>query len=249
MQVLIACAKIMTGEAPKEIRFATEPAFQQQANENALQMAAYSVDELQEMLHVNREIAYENWRRFQSFHSLENRQPAVFSYDGMVFQKLAPESFSDGELLYANNHLLICSFLYGLLRPLDMVKRYRLEGNVVLLDNGGKTMFDYWKPILTDWFIDKVKADDGILVNLASDEMQSLFDWKRVESELTIISPDFKVEKNGKLKTIVIYTKMCRGAMTQFILKNEITDINSLKNFEYEGFKFDGEGKWRFTLK
>ncbi len=249
MQILIACAKIMTGNTPNNIQFATEPTFQLQANKNALQLMAYSVEELQGMLQVNRDITIENWKRFQNFQTKENLCPAVFCYDGMVFQKLAPESFSDEELLYANDHLLISSFLYGLLRPLDMINRYRLEGNIVLPDNAGKSMFDYWKPILTDWFIEKIKADDGILINLASDEMRNLFNWKRVQKEVTIITPDFKVEKNGKLKTIVIYTKMCRGAMTRYILKNKITDINYLKYFEYEEFKLCNEDDWLFALK
>ena len=249
MQILIACAKIMTGNTPNNIQFATEPTFQLQANKNALQLMAYSVEELQGMLQVNRDITIENWKRFQNFQTKENLCPAVFCYDGMVFQKLAPESFSDEELLYANDHLLISSFLYGLLRPLDMINRYRLEGNIVLPDNAGKSMFDYWKTILTDWFIEKNKADDGILINLASDEMRNLFNWKRVQKEVTIITPDFKVEKNGKLKTIVIYTKMCRGAMTRYILKNKITDINYLKYFEYEEFKLCNEDDWLFALK
>lgn len=240
----------MTGRAPREIPYITKPSFQLQANDNAMQMVAYSVDELQDMLHVNHEIAAENWHRFQTFHIKKNREPAVFCYDGMVFQKLAPETFSDDELRYANDHLLISSFLYGLLRPLDIVNKYRLEGNIVLPENNVKSMFDFWKPILTDWFIRKIKADDGILVNLASDEMRNLFDWKRVKKEVTIVTPEFKIERNGKLKTIVIYTKMCRGAMTRYILKERITDIQLLKLFEYDGFKIDeSEGDWMFTLK
>ena len=250
MQILIACAKIMTGSAPRKIPFTTEPTFQLQANENAMQMISYSVEELMDILHVNREIAIENWKRFRMFHTKEYRQPAVFSYDGMVFQRLAPETFSDDTLIYANEHLLISSFLYGLLRPLDMVNKYRLEGNVTLPHYNGETMFDFWKPILTEWFIRKIKADDGFLMNLASDEMRNLFDWKRVKKEVKIISPEFKVEKNGKLKTIVIYTKMCRGAMACYILKNRITDVEQLKGFEYEGFRLDETaGEWTFTLK
>ena len=111
-------------------------------------------------------------------------------------------------------------------------------------------MFDFWKPILTDWFIQKIKADDGILVNLASDEMRNLFDWKRVKKEVTIVTPQFRIEKNGKLKTIVIYTKMCRGAMARYILKERITDIDLLKGFEYEGFELDeAESDWLFTFR
>ncbi|WP_301702662.1 YaaA family protein, partial [uncultured Muribaculum sp.] len=120
---------------------------------------------------------------------------------------------------------------------LDNINPYRLEGNVELPDNGGVTMTDYWQPILTEYLIAKVKADDGILVNLASEEMKSLFDWEKVSNELTVVSPEFKVDKNGKLRTIVIYAKMCRGAMSRYILKNRITDIDLLSSFTYDGFR------------
>ena len=249
MQILIGCAKIMTGCAPSDISFATEPTFQSQANDNAMQMLNYSVEELCEMLHINRDMALENWKRFRSFHDNSIRQPAAFCYDGMVYQRLAPETLSDSELRYANDHLMISSFLYGILRPLDVINKYRLEGNVILPNNNSKSMFDFWKPILTDWFINKIKADDGILIYLASDEMRNLFDWKRVKSEVKVITPTFKVDKNGKLKTIVIYTKMCRGAMARYIIKNRITNIDELKSFEYEGFSIDDSNEeWNYIL-
>lgn len=249
MQILIGCAKIMTGCAPSDISFATEPTFQSQANDNAMQILNYSVEELCEMLHINRDMALENWKRFRSFHDNSIRQPAAFCYDGMVYQRLAPETLSDSELRYANDHLMISSFLYGILRPLDIINKYRLEGNVILPNNNSKSMFDFWKPILTDWFINKIKADDGILIYLASDEMRNLFDWKRVKSEVKVITPTFKVDKNGKLKTIVIYTKMCRGAMARYIIKNRITNIDELKSFEYEGFSIDDSNEeWNYIL-
>jgi cytoplasmic iron level regulating protein YaaA (DUF328/UPF0246 family) len=239
----------MTGCATSDISFATKPTFQSQANDNAMQMLDYSVEELSDMLHINKDIALENWKRFRTFHDNSTLQPAVFCYDGMVFQRLAPETFTDNDLQYANNHLLISSFLYGLLRPLDMINKYRLEGNVTLPKNNSKSMFDFWKPILTDWFINKIKADDGILINLASDEMRNLFDWKRIKEEVKVITPIFKVDKNGKLKTIVIYTKMCRGAMARYIIKNRITNIDELKSFEYEGFSIDDSNEeWNYIL-
>lgn len=59
----------------------------------------------------------------------------------------------------------ITSFLYGLLRPLDRIKNYRMEGDIKLPERGGISMFDYWKPILTDTFIKEIKARGGILIN------------------------------------------------------------------------------------
>ncbi|MBD9109867.1 peroxide stress protein YaaA, partial [Bacteroides nordii] len=84
-----------------------------------------------------------------------------------------------------------------------------------------------------------IKATGGVLCNLASDEMRGLFDWKRIEQEVTIVTPEFHVWKNGKLSTIVVYTKMSRGEMTRFILKNRIESPQDLKAFHWEGFEFN----------
>ncbi len=247
MKIFIGSAKIMTGTAPESFSLpGTVPRFQQQADTLAEMLAQYTPEELGDMLRCNRQIAQENWMRYQHFFDVPARIPAVFAYDGMVFQKLEPETWSDSDLLYAQDKLIIGSFLYGLLRPLDLVHPYRLEGNVELPGNEHKNMFQYWRPILTDAFIDMVKADDGVLVNLASNEFRDIFDWKRIVKELRVITPDFKVDQGGKLRTVVVYAKMCRGAMSQWIIKNRINDSEQLAAFEYEGFVY--EDNWRFIL-
>ena len=163
------------------------------------------------------------------------------AYTGAVFKRILPKDFTADDFRYAQEHLRITSFLYGLLRPLDGIRPYRLEGDVRLPEKGGITMFDYWKPLLTDYFIEEIKKRGGILVNLASGEMKDLFDWKRVESEVRVITPDFQVWKGGKLKTVVIYAKMCRGEMVRYIIKNRIGCPEDLRGFSWEGFTFDEE--------
>lgn len=246
MQILIGCAKTMTDEVSAGVQSTSEPEFQNVANELAIQLAKFSPGDLQSMLHVNPQIAGENWHRFQGFFDNSTRVPAVFAYDGMVFKKLSPETMSECDLQYANGHLNIASFLYGLLRPLDLINCYRLEGNVELHSTGYSSLFDFWKPILTDRFIEKIKEDDGILINLASNEFKSLFDWRKVTRSVKVISPEFKVEKDGKLKTVVIYAKMCRGAMSRWIIQNRITDLADLKKFEFEGFEYKSD--WCYVV-
>ena len=67
---------------------------------------------------------------------------------------------------------------------------------------------------------------------------QHLFDWKKVRKEVKIIQPQFLVTKNGKLKSVIVYAKSCRGAMTRFIIKNKLDSPEDLTKFEYEGFEF-----------
>lgn len=216
----------------------TVPLFEAEASRNALAMMEYTPEELACLLHVNDKIAAENYLRFREFHAKDvSPVAALYAYTGAVFKRIHPADFTQDDLYYAQSHLFITSFLYGLLRPLDGIRLYRLEGNVRLHD--GRTMFDYWKPLLTDCFIAAVKREGGILVNLASVEMKDLFDWKRVEKEVQVVTPDFQVWKGDALKTVVMYAKMCRGEMTRFILKNRIEHPEELKSFQWEGFALD----------
>ena len=209
MLVLLSCAKTMSDVSKVKVPLTTVPRFQKEASEIALQMSQFAVGDLERLLRVNAKIAVENYKRYQAFHAEETPElPALFSYTGIVFKRLNPKDFSASELEYAQEHLRLTSFCYGLLRPLDVIRPYRLEGDVVLPELGNQTMFSYWRSRLTDTFIQDIKQAGGILCNLASDEMK-------------------------------IYTKMSRGEMTRFILKNRIENPEDLKGFSWEGFEFD----------
>lgn len=237
MQILLSCAKDMVSTHTHSFSCKTSPRFQENAVTNAQQMAEFTSEELSKMLKINPQLASLNALRYQQFLDPSPLLPAALSYDGIAYKHLKASQWNEEGLLFARNHLFITSFLYGLLRPTDLIKNYRLEGNVVLPDNE-KSMFDYWKPLLTDYLIDTTMADDGILVNLASAEMKRLFDWKKVTKHLKVIQPDFMVEKLGALKSVVVYAKMCRGAMTNYIIKNKIKEVEALKQFSFEGFNY-----------
>ena len=253
MMIYISCAKTMTAQSKLQVPFTTQPYFIDEARQNVMDISQFSMEELGHLLKINSKLAAENYFRYHNFFSSEDKGlPAILSYTGMVFKRLAVKDFSDDDFRYAQEHLLITSFLYGLLRPLDIIKNYRLEGDVRLPERGNISMFDYWKPVLTDFFIAEIKKQGGVLINLASNEMKDLFDWKRVCREVRVITPDFQVYKNGKLSTVVIYAKMCRGEMTRFILKNRIENPEQMKSFEWEGFCYNENESsgdhWVFTM-
>ncbi|MBM6864087.1 peroxide stress protein YaaA [Bacteroides caecigallinarum] len=253
MMIYISCAKTMTAQSKLQVPFTTQPYFIDEARQNVMDISQFSMEELGRLLKINSKLAAENYFRYHNFFSSEDKGlPAILSYTGIVFKRLAVKDFSDDDFRYAQEHLLITSFLYGLLRPLDVIKNYRLEGDVRLPERGNISMFDYWKPVLTDFFIAEIKKQGSVLINLASNEMKELFDWKRVCREVRVITPDFQVYKNGKLSTVVIYAKMCRGEMTRFILKSRIENPEQIKSFEWEGFCYNENESsgdhWVFTM-
>ena len=213
----------------------SEPKFLKEAGHFALLMSQRSVEELMDMFHCSRQLAIENQLRYGRFFAERESLPAILAYYGQAYKCLQAQTLDDDDFLYAQQHLWVTSFLYGLLRPLDLIHPYRMEGKVEL---DGKTMFKHWRPLLTDLLIGSVKGDDGILVHLTTEEMQHLFDWKKVCREVTVIQPQFLVMKDGKFKSVTVYAKSCRGAMTRFIIKNRLGAPEGLQQFEYEGFEF-----------
>ena len=162
MMTFISCAKTMTDHSKVEVPTTGTPQFQAEAIQHALGMSRFSAEELERLLRVNSKIAAENYLRFQDFCSEANKAlPALLAYTGIVFKRICPQDFTAEDFQYVQDHLRITSFLYGLLRPLDLIKNYRLEGDVRLPEHEGISMFDYWKPILTDEFIKSIKAQGG----------------------------------------------------------------------------------------
>ena len=240
MQIILASAKIMNDRlkvAPNVLP--TVSRFQQEAEAFAMDMAGYSTDTIAEMLNCSPQIATQNKLRFMRFFEGVSKLPAILAYNGQAYKHLKASELSDEYLIFAQDHLWITSFLYGLLRPLDGIRPYRMEGNVELPSADGRNMFAFWRSRLTDLLIENVKADDSVLVHLATEEYQHLFDWQRVCREVRVIQPLFYVRKGSDLKIQAVWAKTCRGAMTRFFIDNCITKPEDLNTFTYEGFEYN----------
>lgn len=235
MQILLANAKIMfdkTDRKPLSV-----PMFQETANALAVEMSRLSVSELAKELDCNHSLAAENWQRYQNFFCAE-KMPAVLAYNGQAYKHLMAKSLSDEDLAFGQKHLWITCFLYGLLRPMDGIVPYRMEHCVSLDVTHNLPVNQFWKDKLTDILIGSVKADDGVLIHLSTEEYQHLFDWQRVCNEVRVIQPLFYVRKGTKLKMQAVWAKSCRGAMVRYILQHKIFHPADLYDFEHAGFRW-----------
>jgi hypothetical protein len=228
------------------------PRFQNEAERFARDMARYSTETIAEMLGCSHQIAAQNKLRFMRFFDNSPKLPAILAYHGQAYKHLKADTLSAEDLNYSQGKLWITSFLYGLLRPLDAILPYRMEGHVELPSGEGMNMFGFWKSRLTDMLIDAVKADGGTLIHLATEEYQHLFDWQRVRQEVRIVQPLFYVRKGSDLKIQAVWAKTCRGAMTRFIIENRINTPEDLRDFCYEGFTYEpklGEADFPHYIK
>ncbi len=239
MQIILASAKIMRESLKSKSRVQMSlPRFQQEAESFVRDMGQYSSETIAGMLGCNQQIAMQNKLRFSQFFDDKEKMPALLAYHGQAYKHLKAETLSSDDLIYAQHQVWITSFLYGLLRPLDAIHPYRMEGSIELPSGGGHNMFGFWKSRLTDILIDAVKSDDGVLLHLATEEYQHLFDWQRVRREVRIVQPLFYVRKGQDLKMQAVWAKTCRGAMTRFVIEHRLTHPEQLNDFNYEGFTF-----------
>ena len=236
MQILLANAKIMfdkSATAPK-----TVPIFQKTAEMLAHEMSLMDTDDAARQLGCNRKLAAKNILRYHNFLSA-CRMPAIMAYNGQAYKHLQAHTLNAGALDFAQQHLWITCFLYGILRPMDGIVPYRMEHTVRLDITDNKPIYQYWKDKLTGMLIDSVKKDDNTLLHLSTAEYEHLFDWKRVCREVNVIQPLFYIRKGNELKVQPVWSKTCRGAMTRFILENKITCADDLHAFSYKGFEYD----------
>ena len=220
------------------VPYTTEPQFEILAMEKAAVLARFSDVALMEMLKVNDNIAHRTAEQYQLIRNGEAEQiPALVAYSGAVFKRIDPQSFDFDDWKFAQEHLLIMSSLYGLLRPLDRISAYRLEATASL--NGKETVAETWRPLLTDNFIALVNQSGGVLLDLTSEEMRLLLDWPKVCAAVRTVKVDFYERRAGKLKSVTMYAKMCRGEMTRYVIRNRIDNPEDVKAFLWDGFVFD----------
>jgi len=177
-----------------------------------------------------------NWLRNQDFKKKNSLQrQAIFAFNGDVYEGIDVTSISSSNHGKLQNTLRILSGLYGILKPFDNIKPYRLEMGTKISIKGSKNLYDFWKKDITNSILKEIEEDD-IIVNLASNEYFSVIDSSLIENK--IISPQFKDFKNGKLKIISFYAKKARGLMTRFLIDNNINSSSDIENFNSSGYMF-----------
>ncbi len=195
---------------------------------------------LKKIMPVSDNLIQLNRDRYAEFFDQPER-PAIFAYSGDVYTGFEAQSVGDEALHFAQDHLRILSGLYGLLRPFDPIRPHRLE-------MGTKWAPRYKK--LTDFWGDKIAralaadlddAGDRTIINLASNEY-----WASVKPHLgklnaRIVEVDFRREGPDGPEFVSFEAKRARGMMARFICENHLTDVESLKAFDSDGYLFAPE--------
>lgn len=243
MLVVISPAKNLDYDTPPTTTVATQPELMAHTQELMATCRTLAPQDLASLMKISDKLAQLNAQRFTDWHlpfTMQNAKQAVLAFNGDVYTGLDASSLSEKELMYAQAHLRILSGLYGLLRPLDLMQAYRLEMGTGLANSRGKNLYEFWGEVITT-HLNQALAEQGdnVLVNLASNEY-----FKSVKPTLVeglIVTPVFKDKKNGEYKVISFFAKKARGLMARYIIKEQISQVTQLQQFDYAGYRYNAE--------
>ena len=236
MLIVISPAKTLDYSTPS-ISDYTLPDFPSDVKSLVNVMKKKSASEISQLMHISDNLASLNEERYKTFKqtfSPENSKQALLAFKGDVYTKIDVDSYSKEDFDFAQDHLRILSGLYGLLKPLDLIQPYRLEMGTKLVTKKGSNLYDYWGSKIAK-ALNEV-AQGKTLINLASQEYFKAVDTKVLKSE--VITIHFKEYKNGTYQIIGLFAKQARGMMTNFAIKEKITNPEQLKTFHEGGYEY-----------
>lgn len=248
MLAVISPAKTLDYKRPLPPVPATKPIFAEDAMTLAAAAAKLSSKKLQQLMHISPALAELNAGRFRSFAGLPERA-ALYAFAGDVYAGFEVHSLDEEAVLFAQDHLRILSGLYGLLRPLDAIRPYRLEMGTKWAPRRSN-LYSYWKSRIADRLASDLDASGGPVINLASKEY-----WSAVEGHLPaavrVIEIDFREEGPSGLRFNTFAAKRARGMMARYICEHRLSDPEALKSFDSDGHRFDpdhsDDRRWRFS--
>ena len=206
-------------------------------------------DDIASLMSISDKLSKLNFDRFQTFSTpftLSNAKQALLAFKGDVYNGIDAPSLSLDDFEFAQGHLRMLSGLYGVIRPLDLIQPYRLEMGTKLKNSQGKNLYEFWG----DQISQVLNEDESeVIINLASNEYFKGIDKKSINAKIVNIA--FKELKNDTYKIIGIYAKRARGLMVNYMIKNRLTEPESLKDFNVEGYQFrqamSDDLTWVFT--
>lgn len=217
------------------------PAFLSQSSKLIKQLKNKEPKDVASLMGLSDKLATLNYDRYQSWTAAKkvsnDSKQSMLVFKGDVYQGLQAEDLTKSEMNFAQKHIRILSGLYGILRPLDLMKPYRLEMGTKLETENGKNLYEFWGNKIQKNVLNELKDQKSdLLINLASNEYFSALG--KLPEDINTISPTFKDYKNGKYKIISFYAKKARGLMARWIIQKKVKDFEDLVKFNVDGYKF-----------
>lgn len=234
MKIIISPAKKMKSD--DGLPWQDLPAFLEKTDRLLAALRQLPAARLKSLWKCNDAIAEENLKRLANMDLRRGLTPAILSYEGIQYRYMAPDVFTDKEFAYLQQHLRILSGFYGMLRPFDGVRPYRLEMQAKLSVDGAKDLYAFWGADLaralaegTDWVLD-----------LASKEYSDAV-AKHLPPSVRLVRCVFGEEQAGRVVEKGTLCKMARGEMVRYMAERGAERPEDILTFDRLGYRFAPE--------
>ncbi len=251
MLIVLSPAKSLDETPMKAMRSATQPVFRKESTELVEKLEKLSPARLRKLMDISPELANLNHERYQGWATSPELKPAALMFDGEAYRGLDAGTLQRDDLRFAQRHLRILSGLYGVLRPLDLIAPHRLEmGTKLSMGRGKSDLYKFWGDRITEQLnADLRKNESQVLVNLASAEYFRSVHAEQLDAR--VITPVFKEQSAKGLRMIMVYAKHQRGALTRWIIQHRLTEVEQIKQYDGDGYRFEPQGstgdEWLFV--
>jgi cytoplasmic iron level regulating protein YaaA (DUF328/UPF0246 family) len=221
----------------------TEPIFSDRAAELIALLRKKTPAQVASLMDLSDKLATLNVARYgawQPLASAENSKPAALAFDGDVYGGLQAPTLKSADLVWAQQHLVILSGLYGVLRPLDRLQPYRLEMGTALKTRRGEDLYAYWGDTLSEC-LNRRQADDQapVVVNLASVEYARAA--LRPALRARVVQCVFEEGHPGGWRIVSFHAKRARGLMARHAIVQRARSVKALESFEDEDYRLARE--------
>ena len=231
MKILLHSSKTMKPTVTSVYSLTTPQCVDQAAYLNGM-LRSLTTDDLAKLMVITAKLAATVKERIDEW-SATGGTAAALTFRGDIYSGLCADQWGSDAAEFAQNHLLILSGLYGLLRPFDAIHPYRLEMGYKLMIDGVR-LDTYW----TRQLVGKLDTKD-VYINLTSDEY-----FKVIKDQLrgaTVISPKFLTvnKTTGQPIFVTVHAKIARGSFANWLITNWIDDLARLSEYNELNYVYD----------
>lgn len=250
MLILLSPAKSLDFDSAIPPVEAGEPPFPGETDRLVRSAARLSKARMKEIMPVSDALIDLNYRRYRGFFEQPER-PAIYAFNGDVYTGFAARELDDAAIDHAQNHVRILSGLYGVLRPLDAIRPYRLEMGTRWAPRH-KSLVHFWGDRIAGHLAEDLPGSgEPVVLNLASQEYFAAVGPGLEKRGIRIVTADFRQDGPDGPRFVSFDAKRARGMAARWLCENRHSDVEALKGFDSDGYRYvpeeSSETVWRFT--
>lgn len=221
MICVIAPSKGMDFSGKPNCGVMSQPVFGKETTELLSICKRMTKTDLQKQMDMGDAIGQINFDRYQNWENTACKAVSL-AMDGPAFQGFDGNSLTAEERKVAQGKVRILSGLYGVLKPFDAIRPYRLEMACALRTDRGSNLYAFWG----DAIAKEISKGAKVIINAASQEY-----WKAVRVAALDGVPVVTINFPGAS----VFAKRARGMICRYAVQNRFQKAEDLKGFTGDG--------------